>query len=450
MPIRLKKITGSLLPPQKAVGSKLPMRHHKDTNHKLKIFINQIYNLMKTNRLLFIALLLSLASRGVAQTDSLKIFEIYGFAQTDFGYNFNQVDPNWYDVMRPSKLPAYKDQFGTNGNAYFSVRQTRFGVKSLTPTKFGDFTTVFDFDLFGVGADKGQTTIRLRHAYGQLGHIGAGQTESAFMDLDVFPNTLEYWGPCGMLFFRNVQIRWIPILGATNLVFALELPGASGDQGVYSDRVELDNIKPHFPLPDLSGHYRFAGKKWGYVQLGGIVRSIQWKYYPTEGDSIDLSGKAIGWGISLSSGINIGKKVLLHLQGIYGSGVENYFNDAPVDIGIKNNFSDTHKPIKGVTLPDIGLVGFVDINWSAKFSSSVGYSTTIITNSDGQAPDAYHQGQFVEANLLYYPWPSVMTGVEFQWINRANNSDGFTSSATKINFTLKYNFSHAFYKKTKV
>jgi hypothetical protein len=401
---------------------------------------------MKTKRFVIIALLLSSASLGMAQEDSLKIFEIFGFAQTDMGYNFNQVNPQYFDAMRPSRLPAYKDQFGSNGNVYFSVRQTRFGVRSAIPTKFGEFTTLFDFDLFGVGPDAGKTTVRLRHAYGQLGHFGAGQTESAFMDVDVFPNTLEYWGPCGMLFYRNIQVRWIPIMGASNLVFALEMPGASGDGGVYGDRVELSYVKPQFQLPDLTGHYRFA-RKFGYIQLGGIVRSIKWKY--NGADTIDLSGSAVGWGVSLSTGINLGKKVVMHLQGIYGEGVENYFNDAPVDIGIQNNFSDKHQPIKGVALPDAGLVAFFDFNWSKKFTSSAGYSTTIITNSDGQKPDAFKQGQYAVVNLLYYPWPSVMAGVELQWTMRNNYSDGFSSSATKVNFTFKYNFSHAFYKKTK-
>ncbi len=51
------------------------------------------------------------------------------------------------------------------------------------------------------------------------------------MDIDVFPNSLEYWGPSGMVFFRNIQIRWMPIKGDTRLTVALERPGASGDQG---------------------------------------------------------------------------------------------------------------------------------------------------------------------------------------------------------------------------
>ncbi|HQY88054.1 MAG TPA: DcaP family trimeric outer membrane transporter, partial [Tepidisphaeraceae bacterium] len=101
------------------------------------------------------------------------------------------------------------------------------------------FAAKFEFEMFGTGADAGQTTFRLRHAYGEIGKFGAGQYWSPFMDVDVFPNTLEYWGPTGMVFFRNIQVRYMPIQGDTRLTFALERPGASGDGGVYSDRIEL-------------------------------------------------------------------------------------------------------------------------------------------------------------------------------------------------------------------
>ena len=125
--------------------------------------------------------------------------EIYGFAQADFIYDFRQVDPDWYDVLRPTKLPSYENQFGGDGNFWASVRQTRFGVKGWIPTSLGEVKTIFEFELFGVGVDAGQTTIRLRHAWGELDAFGAGQTWSPFMDPDVFPNQLEYWGPTGMV-----------------------------------------------------------------------------------------------------------------------------------------------------------------------------------------------------------------------------------------------------------
>ena len=59
---------------------------------------------MKTNRLLFIVVLISFMATGFAQEDSTKWLQVYGFAQTDFGYNFNQVDPKWYDVMQALKV----------------------------------------------------------------------------------------------------------------------------------------------------------------------------------------------------------------------------------------------------------------------------------------------------------------------------------------------------------
>ena len=116
--------------------------------------------------------------------------EIYGFAMLDIGPDFKRISPDWFDTMRVSKLPSYKDEFGQDGNWFAGVRQTRFGVKTSSPTGLGELKTQFEFELFGTGVDSGQTTFRLRHAYGQLGHVGAGQTWSPFMDPDVFPNSL--------------------------------------------------------------------------------------------------------------------------------------------------------------------------------------------------------------------------------------------------------------------
>jgi DcaP outer membrane protein len=189
---------------------------------------------------------------------SESTIDLYGFVMTDTGYDFGQINPQWFDVERPTQLPSYPNQYGGNGNAFFGVRQTRFGVKTSTPTGLGELKTQFEFELFGTGVDAGQTTFRLRHAYGELGQFGAGQTWSAFMDIDVFPNSIEYWGPNGMVFFRNVQFRWMPIrTRRTDLTFALERPGASADQGMYSNRIELEGVKPRFNLPDVSGAHTF-------------------------------------------------------------------------------------------------------------------------------------------------------------------------------------------------
>ena len=384
---------------------------------------------------IFISLLLCCFAGTAAAGDST--FDIYGYVMLDSGYDTKQVDPLWYDVMRPTKLPAFADEFGADGNTFFGVRQTRFGVKTSTPTDVGAFTTQFEWELFGTGVDAGQTTIRLRHAYGQLGKVGAGQTWSPFMDIGVFPNTIEYWGPNGMAFFRNVQIRHMPIQGDTYATIALERPGASGDQGLYQDRIELSGITPHFPLPDLSAEYHMA-KDWGYLEVAGILRRIEWD--DAIADSLDLSGGVTGWGLNVSSNIKVGENNVVRASVVYGEGVENYMNDAPADIGIQNNPGNVTTPIEGVALPVLGIVAFLDHNWNKKYSTSVGYSMVDIDNSDAQAASAYHRGHYAIGNLLYYPVDNVMAGVELQYGKRENFSDGFASDDFKIQVSFRYNY----------
>jgi hypothetical protein len=393
---------------------------------------------MRTLLLGLSSLLLSTAA--MSQDEGGSTMDVYGFAMLDMGYQTKQNDPDWFDVVRPTKLPAFKDEFGADENWFAGVRQSRLGVKTSTPTGLGDLKTIFEFELFGTGVDAGQTTFRLRHAYGELGHFGAGQTWSPFMDIDVFPNSIEYWGPNGMVFFRNVQVRWMPIQGDTRLTFALERPGASADQGRYADRIELQNIAPHFPYPDLSGEFRL-GRGWGYVEIAGIVRYIKWEDQLV--DQFDLSDSKVGWGVNLSSNIKLGNSTL-RLQAVYGEGIENYMNDAPADVGIRNNFSNARRPIVGEVLPVLGIVAFIDINWNEHMSSSLGYSMVKIDNTDGQADDAFKHGDYALVNLLFTPVKNFMWGPEVQYGRRENFRDGFTSDDLRVQFSFKYSFSRTF------
>jgi hypothetical protein len=281
----------------------------------------------------------------------------------------------------------------------------------------------------------------LRHAYGELGQIGAGQTWSAFMDIDVFPNSLEYWGPNGMVFFRNVQVRWMPLKGRNAVTIALERPGASADQGNFADRIELQGVRPRFNLPDLTGNVRFT-RDWGYFQAAGIVRRMAWR--DTVADNIDLTGSAVGAGINLTSNLKFGERDTGRFAFVYGQGIQNYMNDAPVDVGIELTPGDPRRPFKGVALPMWSFVTFLDHNWSKKWSTAVGYSMLTMDNSNGQTADAFRRGHYGLVNLLHYPVDNVMIGGEFQWGRRENFLDGFKSDDFRIQFSFKYNFNKTF------
>jgi hypothetical protein len=375
-------------------------------------------------------------------TEKYDSIDFYGFAMLDSGYDFGQIDPAWYDVERPTKLPAYPNEFAPSGNVYAGVRQTRFGVKSSTPTPLGDLKTVFEFELFGTGVDAGQTTFRLRHAYGELGAFGAGQTWSPFMDIGVFPNTIEYWGPSGMAFFRNVQVRWMPVRKkGGSVTIALEKPGGSGDGGIYADRIQLSNITPRFNWPDLSGNARIE-RNWGYLQTAAIVRKIGW--VDTSANTTNLGGSVVGWGVDVSSNLNLSKNNVAKLSFVYGNGIENYMNDAPFDVGVATNPPGSRLPIKGVALPVTGVVAFLDHTWSQHFTTSAGYSLIDISNSDAETSSDFHQGHYAIANLLYHPIPKVMMGGEFQFGRRVNYLDGFDFNDYRMQFSFKYDWDKSF------
>jgi hypothetical protein len=133
--------------------------------------------------------------------------ELYGFVQLDAIQDFKRVNPDWDATLRPSRIPTEKGQFGGNGQSVFSVRQSRLGAKATGTLAGKPYEAKFEFDLFGTGVDAGQTTFRVRHMYAKWGPFLAGQTNTLFMDGDIFPNVLDYWGPTGMVFVRTPQIR---------------------------------------------------------------------------------------------------------------------------------------------------------------------------------------------------------------------------------------------------
>lgn len=360
--------------------------------------------------------------------------DIYGFVMLDMGYDVNTINPDWFDVERPSKLPSFPGEFGKNGNTYFSVRQSRFGVEGEQDTSIGKLKYQFEFDMFGVGVDAGQTTIRPRQYWGEIGPILAGQTNSVFMDGDVFPNVVEYWGPNGMVFLRNPQLRYTPFNGATKLMFALEKPGGSGDGGAVADRIDLSNIRARFQFPDFSAAISHSWENKSYLRVAGIVRDFK-----IDNLSNNVTQNVVGWGVNASSNLVFHKNIL-RLQYTYGEGIENYMNDAPIDVAPELDPSSIIQPIKGKAVPMYGLSAYLDHTWSDKWTTAIGYSRLLMHNTNLQTPDAFHAGDYASTNLLYSPFKNFMAGGEFQYGRRFNFSSGFNPHDYRIQFSFKYSF----------
>jgi hypothetical protein len=370
--------------------------------------------------------------------EAKSTLDLFGFVMLDLGHDFTHVDPNWVDTMRVSRLPATEGQYGFDHRTFISTRQTRVGVRSSTPTDVGNLSTLFEFNMLGVGVDAGQTTIRLRHAWGELGAIGAGQTWSVFADADAAPRAAEPMGPTGLPYLRNIQLRWTPIAGTHTVQVAIEKPGGSADDGIYADRIELKDVTPRFPFPDITGAYKLA-QPWGYVRVAGLLRRINWD----DGldDAFELSGDATGWGVSVSANLKPTSRDLIRLAVTTGEGIQNYMADAPVDIGIANNFANPVTPILGKAVPMFAFSAFIEHVWNAQFNSTAGYSRQDNDNTEAQSPTAFRIGEYALGNIQYAPVANLTVTGELQWGRRQNFSDGFRSDGLIAHCAFRYNFS---------
>jgi hypothetical protein len=102
---------------------------------------------------------------------------------------------------------------------------------------------------------------------------------TSVMDADLFPNVIDYWGPTGMVFVCNPQLR-LTVANMPRLSVALAIEHANTDVDLGQIR-ELDptlgaNIRDVTPLPDLTGQARHVAT-WGHVQVSGLLTKLAYE-----------------------------------------------------------------------------------------------------------------------------------------------------------------------------
>jgi hypothetical protein len=340
---------------------------------------------------------------------------------------------DWDATLRPTRIPTTAGAAGSDGQAIFSARQSRLGLRASVPAGSYDLKTRLEIDFFGRGSgapqNSGQNTVRLRRAYGEWGPILGGLTASLFMDDNWYPSCVDYFCVNGRTLLRNVQIRYTFLTGKHGLAVALEKPGADVPDYPSPDiDLATDN-----KLPDLTAQYRFA-QPWGHVQVSGVVRRLG---FDTPGTPDNQpKGSTVGWGANVSSVIKVVPDTFhLFLAAMYGMGVQSYIQDATPDLG-----SGSSTTIDPEAVPVLGTAAYADVYWNELLSSTLGYSNVKNWTRNGQGASVFEMGQYASANVLARPVRNLLLGPEFIW-GRRNDKGGASGNDYRLQISLRFSFS---------
>lgn len=311
---------------------------------------------------------------------------------------------------------------GADGQTSFCVNTSRLTFESRTPTKLGQLKTFLSIDLFG-NALSTTPSLRMRQAYGELegvlwgGDLLFGQAWGTYVDLDAWPDILDFEGPGSAIAVRQPMVRWSKgVSDSVNVRVALEQPGSGSVYGA-------DMLTG---WPDLVGTVTWTHGA-GHLRGAGIARQIR----ASANDGPAMS--SLGWGLAGSGKLMLPTKSDLVFEVSYGEGVSSYYNDSPLN-GVYNPATS-----------DIDLlplfayyVGF-EHGWSKTLSTAILYSFITVDNLESQQDGAFDESGYFSLNLIWRPDTPLMFGVEFLSGGR-RDKDGAEGTDNRIQLSSQFSF----------
>ncbi len=216
------------------------------------------------------------------ENESALSLRIGGYVKGDFIHDFDPIESK--DNFDP--VTIFTD--GREGqNTRLHARQTRLNIDANTPTEFGDLKIFVEGDFFGE-----RDTLRLRHAYGELGEWTVGQTWTTYTQIAALPTTLDFESPIAFVVARRAQIRWTKQLDEHfSISAAVEDPRV-----IFPREDELPQLdlrgEEREPLPDFVARIRYVGDDL-QLQFAGILHTVG--FQPRNDDVTTDTGYGLVW-----------------------------------------------------------------------------------------------------------------------------------------------------------
>jgi hypothetical protein len=319
--------------------------------------------------------------------------------------------------------PNAKD--GERDQIKLGARQSRLFAGTSTPTSWGPLTTYVEGDFYGAAGTESVSNsngIRMRHAYGTLGGLLAGQTWTTFSDVAAYPETVDFGGPVGEIFARQAQVRWTQPFGGGQWSIALENPEtvATLPNGTQF-RADDDR------LPDLAGIVHF-NTKFGNYSLAGVARQLRVDSPSAPASRDQKLGSAVG----VNGVVPLFDTDDLRFSAYYGNGIGRYsigfFTDALLD-------TSGHIILPNQWLATAAYRHF----WNPALRSTLALSELGSSNPAGTAGSVNRDAQSAHLNLIWSPVPQTNLGVEYIYARR-EIENGEAGNLNRLQASAQYFF----------
>ena len=356
---------------------------------------------------------------------------IGGYVKADFIHDFDYIGDK-YEFELGSIAVEGSPERELGGITTFHAKQTRvnFDFRSKATWKNGKefpMQVFVEFDWF-FDSEALQNVPRLRLAYGVIGRLLVGQSWTNSGDLACLPGTIDFSAGDALYGGRATQIRFKDSFGKHfSYVVALEeanglIDNPYGLEGAFRRQ-----------LPNLAANVRYESTKQSSFQLGVDVFSLNWRG-PADVPNVNKPGYAItGTGRFIFNGSNHNNSLM------YGGGFGN-------GLGGRIIFLEWDGKSSGVITKD-GL----DLNqawwffagynhyWSKSLNSTIATAWTETELTADQLDETIKKAGSFRANLIWFPYKRISTGIEYMWGTR-ENKNGISGNASRIQFMMKFIF----------
>jgi hypothetical protein len=373
---------------------------------------------------------------------------LYGFAELNWVHDFagDNSDQD-YSTFAPY-LPLNNTPDARRRNRdYLTGRTSRLGLDAGTPTRYGVLGVKLEGDfnneprtgnaaLYGDPRNvftQQQTNsygFRIRHLFGQFGGLLVGQTWSTFMDVDNYPETVDFNGPIGSTFIRQPQIRYtyaIPDWGS----FTAALENSSSYVLDHTGAVLATSLSR---MPDAVVRWD-KGFDWGAMSLRGLTQELR------VDDGAGAAASKRGYGAAASVLVKVRATDTFTAGVTGGQGIGRYLNY------IEGAFFDANareihveRAVGVIAGYQLKTADWMRMNFVYGMTHNFDNAYTDFATANGLDAGRFGVNRWVQqahVGPIFTPVKGVDLGLEGIWAGR-QTLGGERGNDYRLNFSAKY------------